>query len=339
MNRARSLTKYAISRLISLPIMLWLISTLIFVLLRIAPGDPVDAILGNRADQVTREAMRTKLGLDDPLFHQYLNFLNDILHGNLGTALNTQEPVRKIISQSLPASIELALAAILIAGFIGFIIGLTGTAKKESSTDFAGRLYGIVTYAIPPFWAAMLIQLIFAVILGWLPIGGRLPAGTFIYDGSGFLIFDSIKNGDLNLLQQVIRHLILPASTLGLLLSGIFSRSLKINLDKTLNMDYIEAAKSRGISNSRIIFFHALPNALLPVLTIAGLTVASLIGGALLIEITFSWPGIAMLLQEAISQRDYPIVQGIVVVISILVVSIGLFIDLLIAFIDPRVSY
>ncbi len=339
MNRSRSLTKYAASRLASVPIMLWLISTMVFLLLRIAPGDPVDAILGNRADEIAREAMRERLGLNQPLFNQYINFLNDLIHGNLGTALNTQEPVSQIISRSLPASIELGFFALIIASIIGFSIGFTGTAKPESNADFAGRLYGIGTYALPPFWAAMLFQLFFSVILGWLPIGGRLPAGSLIPSGSGFLVIDSIKNGDLNLLQMSIRHLLLPATTLGILLSGIFSRSLKINLTKTLKMDHIEAAKSRGLKDSQILLFHALPNAMLPVLTITGLTIASLIGGALLIEITFSWPGLALKLQEAISQRDYPIVQGIVVVISMLVVSIGVLVDLLIAIIDPRVSY
>jgi len=339
MIRARALAKYALARLASVPIMLWLISTMVFLLLRIAPGDPVDAILGNRADKIAREAMRERLGLNQPLFNQYINFLNDLIHGNLGTALNTQEPVSQIISKSLPASIELGFFALIIACIIGFSIGFTGTAKPESKTDLAGRLYGIATYALPPFWAAMLIQLFFSVILGWLPIGGRLPAGSVAPEGSGFLILDSIRSADFSLLQTSIRHLLLPASTLGILLSGIFSRSLKININKTLSMDHIEAAKSRGISDYRILFFHALPNAMLPVLTITGLTVASLIGGALLIEVTFSWPGIALRLQEAISQRDYPIVQGIVVVISILVVSIGVIVDLLIATIDPRVNF
>ncbi len=339
MNRTRAIAKYTAIRLGSIPIMLWLISTMVFMLLRIAPGDPVDAILGNRADDLARNAMRERLGLNQSIFKQYLSFLNDLIHGNLGNALNTQEPVSEIISKALPASIELGITALLIASIVGFVIGLSGTARPESKTDLAGRLYGIGTYALPPFWAAMMIQLFFSVILGWLPIGGRLPPGSSIPEGSGYLILDSIKNGNLLLLQNALRHLLLPAGTLGILLSGVFSRSLRINLNKTLQMDHIEAAKSRGLNKSRILFFHALPNAMLPVLTITGLTVASLIGGALLIEVTFSWPGIALKLQEAINQRDYPIVQGIVVVISMLVVFISVIVDLLIAIIDPRVSY
>ena len=320
--------------------MLWLISSLVFVLLRIAPGDPVDAILGTRASELARESLRSRLGLDKPLINQYLEYLNHLIHGNLGLSLNTQEPVHLIISKALPASIELAIFAILIASLIGYLIGFLGVIKPEGKIDFFGRIFGISTYALPPFWAAMLIQIIFAVLLGWLPIGGRLPAGINSSDSvTGFLLLDSILNKNIDMFFSSLKHLILPSITLGILLSGIFSRSLRLNLEEILKKDYIEAAKSRGINDSRVLIKHALPNTILPILTITGLTVSSLIGGALLIEITFSWPGIALGLQEAINQRDYPVVQGIVVIISSIVVMISLFIDIAIAYIDPRVSY
>ncbi len=339
MNRSKALLHYSLTRLALAPIMLWLISTLVFFLLRIAPGDPVDAILGNRADFAAREALRSKLGLDSPLIHQYFSYLKGLVHADLGLSLNNQESVSQIIAKTLPASLELGITAIIVAAIIGISVGLTGVAKPEGKTDLAGRLFGIGTYALPPFWAAMLIQILFAVILGWLPVGGRFPPVLETPKGSGFLIIDSIVSGNINALFGTFRHLLLPASTLGILLSGIFSRSLRINLEKVLNTNYIQAARSRGITEKNVIINHALPNALLPLLTIAGLTISSLIGGALLIEVTFSWPGIALQLQEAISQRDYTMVQGIVVVISSLVVLISLLIDLLIAFIDPRINY
>ena len=320
--------------------MLWIISTLVFILLRIAPGDPVDAILGTRANEFARESLRIKLGLNKPLINQYFDYLNQLIHGNLGFSLNTQEPVKVIISKALPASIELAIFAILISSLVGYLIGFLGAIKPEGSIDFFGRIFSISTYALPPFWAAMLIQIIFAVLLGWFPIGGRLPPGM---NGpplvTGFLILDSILSKNIQMIFSAFKHLILPSFTLGILLSGIFSRSLRLNLEEVLKKDYIEAAKSRGINNSRIFIKHAFPNTLLPILTITGLTVSSLIGGALLIEITFSWPGIAISLQEAINQRDYPVVQGIVVIISSLVVVISVGIDIAIAYIDPRVSY
>tara|TARA_Y100001968_G_scaffold6256_1_gene5414 strand:+ start:350 stop:1342 length:993 start_codon:yes stop_codon:yes gene_type:complete len=327
-------------RLALLPIMLWLISSLVFILLRIAPGDPVDAILGTRANEFARESLRTKLGLDKPLINQYLEYLNHLIHGDLGISLNTQEPVKVIISKALPASIELAIFSILIASLLGCLIGFLGVIKPQGRMDLFGRVFGIATYALPPFWAAMIIQIIFAVLLGWLPIGGRLPPGmNFPPFISGFLLLDSILNKNVEIFFSSLKHLILPSVTLGILLSGIFSRSLRLNLEEILKKDYIEAAKSRGINKSRILVKHAFPNTLLPILTITGLTVSSLIGGALLIEITFSWPGIAVGLQEAINQRDYPVVQGIVVIISSLVVLISVGIDIAIAYIDPRVSY
>ncbi|MBW3042312.1 ABC transporter permease [Prochlorococcus marinus] len=340
MSTKKELFKYIFSRLALLPIMLWLISSLVFILLRIAPGDPVDAILGTRANEFARESLRIKLGLDKPLISQYLEYLNNLIHGNLGISLNTQEPVKVIISKALPASIELAIFAILIASLVGYLIGFLGVIKPEGKIDFIGRIFGIGTYALPPFWAAMLIQIIFAVLLGWLPIGGRYPPGISVpHSVTGFLLLDSILDKNLEMIFSSFKHLILPSVTLGMLLSGIFSRSLRLNLEEVLKKNYIEAAKSRGISESRILIKHAFPNTLLPILTITGLTVSSLIGGALLIEITFSWPGIALGLQEAINQRDYPVVQGIVVTISSLVVMVSVGIDIAIAYIDPRVSY
>ena len=340
MSSKKALFKYILSRLTLLPIMLWIISSLVFILLRIAPGDPVDAILGTRANEFARESLRIKLGLDKPLINQYIEYLNQLIHGNLGISLNTQEPVKLIISKALPASLELAIFSILIASLVGYLIGFLGAIKSESKIDFLGRIFGIGTYSLPPFWAAMLIQIIFAVFLGWLPIGGRLPPGAIPPPPiTGFLLLDSILDKNIEIIFSSIQHLILPSVTLGILLSGIFSRALRLNLEEVLKKDYIEAAKSRGINNARVLFKHALPNTLLPILTITGLTVSSLVGGALLIEITFSWPGIALGLQEAINQRDYPVVQGIVVVISSLVVMISVCIDIAIAYIDPRVSY
>ncbi len=339
MGRGRELLRYSSTRLALAPVMLWLIASMVFLLLRVAPGDPVDAVLGNRAPAAARAALRTRLGLNQPLLNQYLHFIKDLIHGDLGQALLNQEPVSKIIARALPASLELSLMALLIAAVVGLVVGFSGIARPEGKLDLAGRLYGIGTYALPPFWAAMIVQLLFAVILGWLPIGGRFPPSLLPPDGSGFLILDSLRSKDWISLQGAVRHLVLPAGTLGLLLSGIFSRTLRLNLGRTLQSDYVEAARSRGLSEQQVVLNHALPNALLPVLTIAGITVASLIGGALLIEVTFSWPGIALRLQEAINQRDYPVVQGIVVVVAALMVLVSVSVDLLVALIDPRVRY
>lgn len=339
MGRTQELARYSATRLALVPVMLWLIASLVFLLLRVAPGDPVDAVLGSRAPAAARAAMRARLGLDQPLLQQYLDFLQGLVHGDLGKALINQEPVSSIITKALPASLELGITALILAAILGLSVGFSGIARQEGKLDLAGRLYGIGTYALPPFWAAMLVQLLFAVVLGWLPVGGRLPPSLLPPQGSGFLIIDSLRSGDWILMRGALRHLVLPAGVLGLLLSGIFTNALRLNLRRTLRADHVEAARSRGLSERDVVLHHALPNALLPVLTIAGITVASLIGGALLIEVTFSWPGIALRLQEGINQRDYPVVQGIVVVLAGLMVLVSVAVDLLVAFLDPRVRY
>ena len=333
------LLNYSLLKILFIPIMLWIISSLVFILLRVAPGDPVDAILGSGADEVSREFLRNKLGLNEPLINQYFSYIKNILHLDFGQSLSTQEPVLNIIIKSLPASLELGFFSILSAILIGFPLGLLGLINRGKKTDYIARILGIATYAIPPFWGAMLMQLLFAVYFNISPIGGRFPIFQQQPQITGFLVLDSILSNNIIALKDSLYHLALPSITLGFLLSGIFSRSLRVNLDKTLKSDYVKAAICRGISRKKIFLNHALPNALLPIVTISGLTVASLAGGALLFEVTFSWPGIALRLHEAISQRDYTLVQGIVIFTSMLIVSLNLFVDILIAYLDPRIEY
>jgi peptide/nickel transport system permease protein len=339
MSRRSDLARYLASRLALAPLMLWLIASLVFLLLRVAPGDPIDALLGTRAPEAARAALRAQLGLDRPLAEQYGRFLGHLLRGDMGQSLTNGEPVTRLIQDSLPASLELGVVALLLAAIVGLAVGFSGIARPEGRLDLAGRLYGIGTYALPPFWAAMVVQLVFAVWLGWLPVGGRFPATLMPPQGTGFYLLDSLRAGDWQQLGGSLRHLVLPAATLGLLLSGIFTNALRLNLRRALGSNYVEAARSRGLSERRVVLHHALPNALLPVLTITGITVASLIGGALLIEVTFSWPGIAFRLQEAIAQRDYPLVQGIVVVVAALVVLVSVLVDLVVALLDPRIRF
>jgi len=307
--------------------------------LRVAPGDPVDAILGSGADEVSREFLRNKLGLNEPLINQYFSYIKNILHLDFGQSLSTQEPVLNIIIKSLPASLELGFFSIFSAILVGFPLGLLGLRNRGKKTDYIARILGISTYAIPPFWGAMLAQLLFSVFFNIFPIGGRVPIFQQQPQITGFLVLDSILSNNIIALKDSLYHLALPSITLCFLLSGIFSRSLRVNLDKTLKSDYVNAAICRGISRKKLFLNHALPNALLPIVTISGLTMASLAGGALLFEVTFSWPGIALRLHEAISQRDYTLVQGIVIFTSLLIVTLNLFVDILIAYLDPRIEY
>ena len=333
------LIKYTFFKVSLIPLSLLIISSLVFILLRVAPGDPVDAILGSGADDIAREALRTRLGLNESIISQYFNYLEKLIHFDLGKSLSNQEPVINIIRKSLPASLELGFVSIIIAILIGLPIGYWGLNNKNKSSDYISRIFGISTYAIPPFWGAMMAQLIFSVILRIFPIGGRFPIYQQSTNITGFIILDSIFKNNFLALQGAIYHIALPSLTLGFLLSGIFSRSFRLNLEKSYSSQYVDAAICRGIDNRNILINYAIPNALLPILTISGVTLASLAGGALLIEVTFSWPGIALRLQEAITQRDYNLVQGIVLVTSFLIVSLNLLIDILIAFLDPRIEY
>ncbi len=341
MSRSRSLRNYLLTRILLAPLMLWLITTLVFLLLRATPGDPVDALLGPKAPQAAKDELRNQLGLGKPLVLQYLDYLGSLLRLDLGKSLiSKDEPVWDIIQNFFPATVELALYSMAIALLIGIAIGIVTASRPNTPLDAAGRLFGILTYSIPMFWLGMLLQLVFAVQLGWFPLGTRFPVTVVTPDGpTGLYTLDSLWHGNLSQFFTALHYLALPCLTLGLLISGIFERIVRVNLKQTLQADYVEAARARGIPEGRILVSHALKNALIPVVTILGLTFAALLGGAILTEVTFSWPGLANRLYRAIGQRDYPTVQGIVVFFAGIVAIASIVIDLLNAYIDPRIRY
>lgn len=341
MSRSKALQYYVASRLLLAPLMLWTITTVVFLLLRATPGDPVDAILGPRAPQTAKEALREQLGLNGSLWQQYVDYMGNLLHFDLGTSLTSRgQTVWQIIQDHFPATVELALFSMLVALTVGITVGAIAASHADTVWDTGGRLFGIVTYAVPPFWAGMIFQLIFAVQLGWFPLGTRFPVTIPSPEGwTGLYTVDSLFGGSWTQLVVALHYLCLPALTLGILLSGIFERIVRVNLKQTLRADYVEAARARGIPERRIVIAHALKNAMIPVITVLGLTFAALLGGAILTEVTFSWPGLANRLYEAISLRDYPTVQGIVVFFAAIVVVASISIDVLNACIDPRIRY
>ncbi len=341
MSRSKALQYYIVSRLLLAPLQLLTIITIVFLLLRATPGDPADAILGGRAPESAKEELRKQLGLDLPIWLQYLNCLGNILHFDLGTSLTSRgQNVWEIISQHFPATVELAVFSMLVALIVGTLVGTLSASRPGTSFDLGGRLFGIITYALPMFWAGMLLQLIFSVQLGWFPNSNRfspnLPAPAPI---TGLYTIDSLLGGNFSQFFTALHHLALPSLTLGILLSGIFERIVRVNLKQTLKADYIEAARARGIPENKILVSHALKNALIPVITVLGLTFASLLGGAILTEVTFSWPGLANRLYQAISDRDYPTVQGVLVFFGAIVVTASILIDILNAYVDPRIRY
>lgn len=341
MSRAKALRNYILVRLLLAPLMLWTITTLIFLLLRATPGDPADAILGARASEQAKEALREQLGLNQPLLFQYFDYLGDLLQLDLGNSLTSRGlSVWQVIQDYFPATAELSLFSMIIALLIGLGVGMLAAARSGTIIDALGRLFGVVTYSLPMVWVGMLLQLVFAVQLDWFPLGTRFPISQPTpSDITGLYTVDSLLQGNLEQFFTALYYLALPSFTLGLLLSGIFERIVRVNLKQTLQADYVEAARARGLSERRILFAHALRNALIPVITVFGLTFAALLGGILLTEVTFSWPGLGNRFYEAISLRDYPTVQGIMVFFGAIVVLASILIDIINAYIDPRIRY
>ncbi|MGB3518125.1 MAG: ABC transporter permease [Elainellaceae cyanobacterium] len=340
MSRSSALRYYVLSRLLLAPLMLWTVITIVFLLLRVS-GNPVDATLGPRAPESAKEALRIELGLDAPLWLQYVRYLGALLQLDLGTSIvNRGQTVWQIIRDYFPATVELTLLSMLVSVVVGVAIGSLAASRPNTAVDAGGRLFGIITYAVPMYWFGMVLQLIFGVWLGWFPTSLRYTPGLSPAPGfTGLYVIDSLIQGRFDQLGITLHHLALPSLTLGILLSGIFERMVRINLKQTLRSDYVEAARARGIPEYRVVLIHALRNALIPVVTVLGLTIASLLGGAILTEATFSWPGLAFRLYEAIRMRDYPVVQGIMVFFGAIVAIASIAIDILNAYIDPRIRY
>ena len=321
--------------------MLWTIVTLVFFLLKATPGDPADAFLGNRASDEVKADLRKQLGLDQPVYIQYFSYLFNILRGDFGKSITSSgKEVLIVIQENFPATLELAIGSMLIAFIVGVTVGTISASRPGTISEVGGRLFGIISYSLPIFWVGMLLQLVFAVQLNIFPLGGRFPANlTPPVKITGLYTIDSLLHFDLASFFVSLHHLALPCLTLGVLLSGIFERIVRVNLKQSMKAEYVEAARARGIPEQRILISHALKNAMIPVITVLGLTTASLLGGAVLTEVTFSWPGLASQLYEAISNRDYPTVQGIMVFFAAIVVIASIAIDLINAWIDPRIKY
>lgn len=319
--------------------MVLILLTLVFVLLRAAPGDPVTATVGARLPPDEIQARKEALGLDDPLYLQYVRFIGNALQGDFGDPVTDRRTVLQIIQETAPATLELVVAGMIVAVILGVVIGALAGRMRDSPFDIGGRFFGILIYATPLFWTALLAQLLFSVELGWLPSSGRIGGFYAPEQITGFYTIDSIITGDWEALQSTLYYLALPAITLGLLVGGVFVRLVRVNMLQSLRADYIEAARARGVPERYVVFRHAFKNALIPIITIMGLQFALLIGNATLTETVFSWPGLARALVDFIGNRDYAAVQGIVTFIALVVVALSVLIDIINAMIDPRVRY
>jgi ABC-type dipeptide/oligopeptide/nickel transport system permease component len=290
---------------------LWLILTMVFLLAHIVPGDPVAQMLGEgaRAEDLTQ--LRHALGLDLPIPVQYGRYLSGVLHGNLGESFRFQQPVLKVVAEHYPATLELAVVALLICALIGIPAGVLAAHKRGERTDHTVAVLTLFGLSVPNFALGPVLILLFSVVLGWLPVSGR----------------------------GGISHLILPAFTLGAALAAILTRMVRTSVIEELSADYVRTARAKGVSESGVLFRHALRNALIPILTILGLQFGTLLAGTIVTESIFSWPGIGRLAVQAIGARDYPLLQGCILLIAVSYVFVNLLTDLIYAVVDPRVRF
>lgn len=337
----RNLTRYIITRLFLTIPMVFILLSIVFVVLRVMPGDPVSSLLGGHAPEHVIEQKKEALGLNRPLIIQYFDYLWQICRFDFGESMVFKQRVSKAILEKLPATIELTFFGMLITLFLGVFMGAYAADKRRTARDYGIRLFGIVVYCIPVYWMGLMLQLIFGIWLDVLPIAGRTGPRVFasMFEKTGFYVLDTILVKNFSALGDVLVHLVLPSFTLGLVLSGIFVRLTRTNMLDVLKADYIVAAEARGIRHRTIVYKHALKNAFIPILTMMGLQFALLMSGALLTETTFSWPGMGRLLLERIYLRDYPTIQGVIIMFALFVATASLVVDIVYAIIDPRVRY
>lgn len=285
------------------------VAVLVFLLIHLIPGDPVDVMLGESAQPADRAALRHALGLDQPVLTQLLHYLQGVFTLNLGQSLHSQQPITALLAERIPATVELAVVALGVTLLLAVPLGLVAAAHRDTLWDQGAMTFSLLGVSIPNFWMGPLLILVFALWLGWFPVSGR--------EGPGAVV--------------------LPALTLGTSLAAILARMIRSSVLEVLGEDYIRTAYAKGLSRRRVLLRHALPNALLPVITVLGLQLGTLLAGAVITETVFSWPGIGLLTIEAIQSRDYPVVQACVLLIALTYVVINSLTDLLYAVIDPRI--
>ncbi len=331
--------KYIVKRLLMLIPVLIGVSIIVFVLLRVFAADPASVVLGEHADAAAMESWRDSQGLNDPIIKQYWDFVTGAVQGDFGESYYTQTSVFTEIMSRFPATIELAIAAIIIASVLGIVIGVITAVKKNTIVDNLGMFVSLIGISVPIFWLGVMLQILFGKTLGWLPIQGASDADILFDKVTGSYFLDSLISGDISNFTNVLWHMILPAFTLAFYTMAIVSRMTRSSMLDTLNQDYIRTARAKGLAEGRVIRHHALRNALMPIVTVIGLQFGSLLGGAVLTETVYGWPGMGKYLVECVQKSDFPVVQSAVLLIAVIFVVLNLLVDLLYAFLDPRIKY
>ncbi len=302
---------FLLSRLVSTFFVVLGVVTLVFLLIHLVPGDPVQAMLGEAAQPADLESLREALGLNQPLLTQWWLYITNLLQGDLGNSLYSKEPIIDILIERFPATLELAFAGLLVAVLLALPLGSIAALRKDTVWDNGAMVFSLLGVSIPNFWLGPMLILLFSLMLGWLPVSGR----------------------------EGLASLVLPAVTLGTALAAILARMVRSTLLEVLSEDYIRTARAKGLRESAIVIHHALRNASLPIITVLGLQLGTLLGGAVITEIIFAWPGVGQKTIEAIQQRDYPVVQACILLISLSYVLVNTLTDVVYAWLDPRVRY
>jgi peptide/nickel transport system permease protein len=333
------MTSYIIRRLLSLIPTLLGVSIIVFLFLRMIPGDPALALAGEHATEETVERFRREFGLDKPLHEQYITYMGKILRGDLGRSILSRRPITDEIRVRFPATFELSVCALFVALIVGLPAGIISATKRNSPIDNMAMVGSLLGISMPIFWLGLMLNWVFAVQLGWLPSVTRLDSNIELQRITNLIIVDSILTGNAEALLNGIQHLILPAIALGTIPMAIIARMTRSAMLEVLEQDYIRTARAKGLIERVVTVRHALRNALLPVITILGLQVGVLLSGAVLTETIFAWPGIGRWLYLSILSRDYPIVQGMALFITTLFLVVNLLVDISYALVDPRIRY
>ncbi|MCL1869042.1 MAG: ABC transporter permease [Promicromonosporaceae bacterium] len=338
-----ALGRYVLVRFLLIIPTVFILVTTVFVLMR-ATGDPITAALGGRLtpDQLAERIHAA--GYDRPILVQYVDYLGAVARGDFGTTLSDNRPVTQVLVTYGSATLELAVYAVIVAIVLGVPLGMLAAYFRDRWPDAVLRILAIFAYATPVFFAGLLLKLVFAVGLGWLPVAGRVSTDGEIamqqaHATSGFMLVDAIRTGQPWVVVDVLQHAALPATALGLLTAGVFLRLVRTNMIGTLGREYVDAARSRGVRERRLVTAHAWRPALIPIITVVGLQVAMLLVGAVLTETTFEWRGLGFQLAQYLQARDFVAVQGIVALMAVVVAVTNFLVDIVAALVDPRVRY
>jgi dipeptide transport system permease protein len=316
------------------------VTLLAFALIHLIPGDPVENISGERGmDPARRARLLHEFGLDRPLPVQYATYVGQVLRGDLGSSLTTHASVAQEFGTLFPATVELAFFAMLFALLVGLPAGVIAAVKRNTVADYAVMGVSLTGYSMPIFWWALLLILFFSVQLGWTPVSGRIAVEYDVPAVTGFMLVDTLLAGDAGAFRSALSHLVLPVIALGTIPLAVIARMTRSAMLEVLREDYVRAARAKGLSRFRVVVVHALRNALIPVVTVVGLQVGLLLSGAILTETIFSWPGVGNWLVHGVQSRDYPVVQGGILLIASIVIGVNLVVDVLYGVINPRIRH